>query len=827
MAAPVQVVVNPGNFHEDREVPSGGGRKDFFFRRDAEFVAHRDRLVADLRACAQTLERQTPQFGGVGYLKVILRRTAWAKSHRPINALFKVGVAPCVGGLDLGEMLFEVTPEAIHKVVLEVLAAEPDSRTKLREGKEVPNPSTRRSETGAILRIELYGPSDKRRFDIDQAVVWLSQAGTGQSYEIELFSIPPPVTQRDALQPRHQQLYQSFQEGLVRLGNGLNAQRLVTDARQEPPRIAVRLEQTSLPASVLMAPAAGDRSRALAPFDATPARHAQLLTFLEHHPLVRSIHLPGKLVHNAPPPRARPDTAVIPTRDVSRRHPKLGLIDDGVSDIVADWVIGRWNILADADVDASHGTFIAGLLVAGSAMNGTATLAEVDGVEIYDGRVYPRDPTFSTYYLTLDDFFDEVENAVIEARNQHGVRIFNLSMNVVTPVTPDHYSRWASRLDRFADDHDVVIFTSVGNLDDHRPEWPASSTHALAMLASSQNDILFTPAESARNAAVGAVNPPGMSAAIAHAPARYSRRGPGIRSLVKPDYAHVGGTGAPEGNLGHGLHSIMTSGQVADMCGTSFATPLVAKTAARLDALVEGGLSRETMLALLTHHARRPEVLKAKILDPVARQLVGHGLPPSAASILEGGDHEITLVFATRLPRGKQLVFPFSWPPSLTDNGKCRGYARLTLVASPPLDSRFGAELVRINLDGALQQLNPEKGEDGGWEGRLQAAYLPPRSAAYPIEAERIEHGLKWSPMKVYEASKRGIGKSSDWRLVVSYIARTGQQMPDDGVPFTAILTIRDPGASTPVFNEMRQSLAALSVRLEDIRTAAQVVTRV
>ena len=263
------------------------------------------------------------------------------------------------------------------------------------------------------------------------------------------------------------------------------------------------------------------------------------------------------------------------------------------------------------------------------------------------------------------------------------------------------------------------------------------------------------------------------------------------------------------------------------MCGTSFATPLVAKTAARLDALVEGGLSRETMLALLTHHAQRPEVLRAKILDPVARQLVGYGLPPSAASILEGGDHEITLVFATRLPRGKQLVFPFSWPPSLTDNGSCRGYARLTLVASPPFNSRFGAEFVRINLDGALQQWNPEKGEEGGWEGRLRAAYLPPRSPAYPIEAERIEHGLKWSPVKVYEASKRGIGKSSLWRLVVNYIARTGQQMPDEGVPFTAILTIRDPGASKPVFNEMRQSLAALSVRLEDIRTAAQVVARV
>jgi hypothetical protein len=150
------------------------------------------------------------------------------------------------------------------------------------------------------------------------------------------------------------------------------------------------------------------------------------------------------------------------------------------------------------------------------------------------------------------------------------------------------------------------------------------------------------------------------------------------------------------------------------------------------------------------------------------------------------------------------------------------------LVSSPPLDSRFGAEFVRINLEGALQQFNPDKGENGGWEGHLKPVYLPKSSPAFPMEAERIEHGLKWSPVKVYEMNApRGVGKSSDWRLVVKYLGRAGQEMPDNGVPFTAILTIRDPRKSNPVFTEMKQRLGALSVRLEDIRTAAQVVTRV
>lgn len=830
MAAPVQVVINPNNFHEDRDLPEGGGPKtDFFAHRDAAFVAHRDKIATDLKACATALVRQAPTFGDVGYLKVTLRKEAWAKSHRPLRSLFRVGLAPCVGGLDLGEMLFEVTPASLNQIAAAVEEAEAETRLKhnIKKGRDEPNPTARRSETGAIAKVALYGPADKRQFDVNQGVVWLSQAGTGQNYEVELFAVPPPLPQRDTLDIHRRRLFQSFQDGLAALGNGLAVHLLGTDARRQGPLLSVRVEQTALPANVQLRPAPSERSRAPVPFNPSVDRHLHVLTFLEKHPLVRSIRLPGKVVQSDAAIRSKPASADIPQKDATLRYAKLGVIDGGISDVVGDWVIGRWSVLDDSDVDAAHGTFITGLLVAGTAHNDGGCLHETDGIEVYDARVYPRETSFGSYYQNLDGFFDEVESAIIEARNQHGVRVFNLSMNILIPVSPSHYSRWASRLDRFADEHDVVIFVSAGNLADMRPEWPTANEHALAMLATIQNDTILTPAESARNASVGAVNPPGLKPAIEHAPACYSRRGPGLRSVLKPDFAHIGGAGNAHADLGHGLYSFTPAGALADSCGTSFAAPLVAKTAARLDLLVEGGLSRETMLALLTHHARPPKLLTAKILEPVARQFVGHGLPPTAADILEGGDDEITLVFATRLPRDKQLIFPFTWPPSLTADGNCRGSARLTLVASPPLDARFGAEFVRINLEGALQQWNPEKGDNGGWEGRMKPVYYPKSSPAFPLENERIEHGLKWSPVKAYQMNARGVGKSSDWRLSVKYLTRAGEEMPADGVPFTAILTIRDPKKESPVFTEMRQSLNALSVRLEDIRTAAQVVTRV
>lgn len=760
MPAPIQVVLEPTNFHQDIERVGGGGKTDFFAHRDAQFMAHRDSLAATFRSLAVQLEGQPT--GGIGYLKVFLRRKAWAKSHRPFMALFKFGLAPCVGGLDLGQLIIRVTPETLREIAGTISRAEDNTREKLDpNGKLRPNPSRIRSEVGAIERVELFGAADRRNFTIEQAVVWLSQMASGHNYEVELFEAPKPLTKLDSLEPRLRKLFQSFQDGLVALGQGFSAQRITSRTKADAPRLTVRVERADTPANVQLLTRAIDAPRSLVPFDDSKERHAKILHFLEHHPLVRSIRLPGRVIHSSssPSPREWPSAPVLPTRDSSRSYPRVGVIDSGIGPALSDWIIGRWELLDDSQVEDSHGSFIGGLLVAGTQLNAGGGLNEVDGVELYDARVFPKDPHFSDYYIDLEQFFGEVEQAIITARNQHNVRIFNLSLNVAEPVSSDAYSRWADRLDQFADEQDVLIFMSVGNYEDLRPEWPEAAEQALAMLAVRYEDTILSPAESARNASVGALNPAGLSGVVPYAPTRYTRRGPGLRALVKPDYCQVGGVGAPISNLGHGLFSINSAGGAIDGCGTSYAAPLVAKTASRLDHSVEGELSRETILALLCHHSTRPDAVKDKLFDPVARQLIGHGMPLTASEMLVGGDHEITLVFATRLPPEKQLVFPFSWPPSLTADGSCRGYARLSLVASPPLDQRFGAEFVRINIDAALQQYNPEK---DGWEGRLKPAYLPSSSSEFPLEAERIEYGLKWSPVKLWEMNRRGIGKSSD-----------------------------------------------------------------
>ena len=73
----------------------------------------------------------------------------------------------------------------------------------------------------------------------------------------------------------------------------------------------------------------------------------------------------------------------------------------------------------------------------------------------------------------------------------------------------------------------------------------------------------------------------------------------------------------------------------------------------------------------------------------------------------------------------------------------------------------------------------------------------------------------------------RGVGESSNWRLSIKYLTRAAEEMPTDGVPFTAILTISDLEGTRPVFNDLRQTLTAKGVEIADIRTATRITPRV
>jgi hypothetical protein len=835
MAGPIQVVLNARDFHVDREKPQGGGPgADFFAENDAAFAQHREAMRAQLESVARQLEAD-PR-ASVGYGKVTIRRSMWAKSHRPTKSLFRPDRTPIVGGADLGQLLVELTPDSARAVARDVLSAEDHVRTRYNKKKDLdePAPSVRRSETGAIESIALWQAHDRRRFSTEQALRWLHDPRSGGAYLVELFELPRPETEWDALPQAKRKLYRSFRDGLLAQGPGFIAEGRTVGTTGRA-WILMKLNRSSAPPLLQL-----DRSELLharqqaerPERDLTPARHESLLTFLDHHPLVRRIRLQPRprAAERAMPAGAGPATLVMPTAGAA--YPKVGVIDGGIAAPLSSWVTVRWDLIAESHQDAAHGTFIGGLLVAGKTLNTQPAIAEADGCELADLALLPDDQqpaVFAQYYPNgVADFMDEVEAAVTQLHAQYGIRIFNFSLNLQgEQADPDFYSLYAERLDRIAEATDTLFVISAGNLESphQRVEWPNDPVAALRSLATARDDKLLIPAESVRNLSVAAVNPEQVPNCIPYALSNYSRRGPGLRSGVKPDLCHLGGAGHADALTPTGLNSVDPAGHACHGCGTSYAAPLVAKTLATLDRSIEGDLSKETLLALLIHHTELPRPFKSDALAALARDLVGFGLPTHTQEILEGSDHQITLVFAGRLMQEKQLTFNFSWPTVLTDaDGKCRGFARLTLVTSPPLDYRYNAELVRVNVNARLQQAAP----GGKWQGQLHETYLPIDGDEAVYESELIEQGFKWSPVKTYgRLIPRGIGKSSSWRLVVDYLTRANEPFPTAGVPFTVLLTISDPEGTAPVFNTMRQTLQSLGVQISDIRTAARVVARV
>src|SRR6185312_4161901 len=112
---------------------------------------------------------------------------------------------------------------------------------------------------------------------------------------------------------------------------------------------------------------------------------------------------------------------------------------------------------------------------------------------------------------------DELESAVGQLRQQYGIRIYNLSLNLHDlQADPDGYSPFAERLDSIADATDSVFVISAGNLNpaDVRAEWPPDELAALRILAASRNDGILVPAESIRNVSVNAINPSGVPGSV-------------------------------------------------------------------------------------------------------------------------------------------------------------------------------------------------------------------------------------------------------------------------------------------------------------------------
>lgn len=101
-----------------------------------------------------------------------------------------------------------------------------------------------------------------------------------------------------------------------------------------------------------------------------------------------------------------------------------------------------------------------------------------------------------------------------------------------------------------------------------------------------------------------------------------------------------------------------------------------------------------------------------------------------------------------------------------------------------------------------------------------------PEHLAY-TERYLLESGLKWTPIKRYERNMpRGVGTGGEWRLALKALTRAGVVYPEEGVPFTLVMTISDPKEEAPIYEEVRAEILRRGLRLADITIAPRLRVR-
>lgn len=825
--SPIQVVLDARQFQTDRKRTAGGSAKEFFEHRNDAFVEHKHHVADQLEKVRSRLLSSSA--GQVGFIKVRMREEALAKSHRPVQKIFHPNNAPLAGSSGEGELIVQVSPQSIKQALQHVARAEETLRYRAKRDKpeeQEPAPSRERSEVGAIQSIQFWDARDRRAFSAEEALNWLRLKGVPKAYRVDLFDTIEPASKSvrqeveaagdltsDLMTTLDENLPCGYIGALFRPDNGSMLRLyiwLLPDPKQRFFVHASKLQQAfkELPTPSLQ-----------------PQNHQFLLDILGKHPAVRRISLPSALRSSA---QARVATStgantyvgVMP--QVGAQYPVVGIIDGGIGTVHSAWVPYAAQGVPTTQAIVNHGCEIAGLLVAGQSLNGIAVSPEPDGCLLADLAMVPHDTFYDQNYRSDLDFVLAIEQEVKSAKAAVNARVFCFSHNFENPpgYGGPQYPDLSAGLDRIAREQDVIFVVSAGNTEDGtgRQEWHIDPMIVLSDLASVNGDGITAPADALFAVSVGALNPPSTGSHVPHAPARYSRRGSFPKHFVKPDVVHYGGL-CKTTSATTGLTSTSPAGKHCFINGTSYSGPLAAKTLARLDMLTGSRLPREALTALLIHGARQPACL-SNYDKRVARQLVGFGLPVASDQLLAGAPHQATILFYDDMQDKKDLFFNFDWPQSLVENGKCRGEALLTLVYTPPIEDSHDDELVRINLEAVLHQRNKQ----GKWTKQSEDTFAAePNKAASAMEKHLIEEGLKWGTVKqVRFASPNGTGISSEWRVCVKYLTRASELFPEAGIPFAAVLTIQDPKAEKPVYQDMKIGLTSRNVLTSDVRTTVQ-----
>ncbi len=499
--------------------------------------------------------------------------------------------------------------------------------------------------------------------------------------------------------------------------------------------------------------------------------------------------------------------SVVEALEGSRGPGIVGILDTGIAaPLLEPWVQARETYDVAPELDPHHGTFVAGLVLAGREINSDESCFGPDSAVLVDAQVLSASGTDE--HLLLERI-DEV------VRKHPEVRVWNCSFAIPMELNPVKYSVFAAELDRLSSELGILFVQAAGNYNDTpQRTWPPSVPLA---------DGIATPAEAVNSLVVGSLSHRGGMSPVG-APASYSRRGPGFGGQTKPDVCFWSGDFGPSGELPFaGIRSILPTDEIGESVGTSFAAPLVSSIAANvwvgLEESNEFAVSPALVKGLLVHSASLNRNSRPAVAD---RNYYGAGVPQSGALTLFEDPNSFTTIHEVVLTAGVEWWrAPFPVPTCLTVDVKLRAEIFMTVSFTPQIDDSFEEEAVRTCVEASFGSIDRS-------EKRPKISGRVPEDSSrgnHPWEASLVVDG-KWSPVRTHYKRYPNGTAGTEWGLKVGLLER-GALPPGMEQTAYVFLTFRGIEDGLPVHADGLREVARLRLWNAPVSAQTSVVVEV
>ena len=733
----------------ERKVPGGGTPPKPFRTVDATY---RSRLSMQVTAIRTAIAPQI-KTSGAAPVRVKLLSKATAKSHRP-ERLFSARSCPIVGAGNLGELFVKATLEGLDRLRTIIDDNTADLITK---------------ELSCVETIEPVTPVYRRsRLDAEELLRRSPRGKHGFITRVRLFNFGAHHGQT--------KLVEDFE--ITCRNHGIT---LRNNRGYSPSSFTYEIECRDVEEVEVLSSIVGVRS--IAPM-----------------PVVRTIR-PRMFAAKPLPPLPRAESVAVDL-------PVVVVVDSGISDNnpgLESWVVGRDSYVAPQYRNPDHGSFVAGLICWGKQLNPTIAGLDNNPCGVFDLQVIPNDDPAKgpTSRLLESEFLVSLEDALQQHANKF--KVWNLSLGTTTVCALDRFSKLAEELDNLQERYQVSFVISAGNYNTlPLLDYPRAGKQV-------QAGRITTPADSVLGITVGAVSHVDYKSKgpKKHHPSAFSRHGAGPNYVVKPDLVHYGGSCSTDLAQIAGIRSVNGTGSTENF-GTSFATPLVARTLAQIYHQVTPTPSPVLARALLTHHARDPRT-SLRVPDG-DENFFGFGVPVPVPYCLECLPHTSTLVFDDVLRPGYFLEWDdFPYPPSLKRDGKYFGEVWMTVAFAPARGERWGMEYCETHIEAHFGVYRKERYRDTGLvKPKLKFVGLVPpehKNAGEHYESNQVARLRKWAPVRTYYGSMVNGERGERWRMMLRLLTRhrIEDQEAFKPQPFSLIVTISDPKKTVQVYDEMAQ----------------------